>query len=133
MRRANYKRYSHSCVVRCMENTPGCICTASSVVTMTSNQKTSSRVPACLEMKLESQVRDNGYKNTYSEVMISSLVVLGRVMEIIRHSNFNHGFFIGVDEIVQSQKKRLDCSNLRSISNCADDASCLMGCKSSLV
>ena len=73
---------------------------------MTSNQKTSSRVPACLEMELESQVRGNGYKNTYSEVMISSLVVLGRVMEIIRHSNLNHGFFIGVDEIVQSHKKR---------------------------
>ena len=73
-----------------MENTPGCICTASSVVTMTSNQKTSSRVPACLEMELESQVRDNGYKNAYSEVMISSFVVLGRVMGIIRHSNFNH-------------------------------------------
>ncbi len=73
-----------------MENTPGCICTASSVVTMTSNQKTSSRVPACLEMELESQVRDNGYKNTYSEVMISSLVLSGRVMEIIRHSNVNH-------------------------------------------
>ena len=73
-----------------MENTPGCICTASSVVTMTSNQKTSSRVPACLEMELESQVRDNGYKNTYSEVMISSLVLSGRVMGIIRHSNVNH-------------------------------------------
>ena len=73
-----------------MENTPGCICTVGSVVTMTSNQKTSSRVPACLEMELESQVRDNGYKNAYSEVMISSFVVLGRVMEIIRHSNFNH-------------------------------------------
>ena len=57
---------------------------------MTSNQKTSSRVPACLAMELESQVRDNGYKNAYSEVMISSLVVSGRVMVIIRHSNFNH-------------------------------------------
>ena len=57
---------------------------------MTSNQKTSSRLPACLEMELESQVRDNGYKNAYSEVMISSLVLSGRVMEIIRHSNFNH-------------------------------------------
>ena len=50
---------------------------------MTSNQKPSSRVPACLEMELESQVRDNGYKNTYSEVMISSFVVLGWVMGII--------------------------------------------------
>ena len=57
---------------------------------MTSNQKTSSRLPACLEMELESQVRDNGYKNAYSEMMISSLVVSGRVMGIIRHSNFNH-------------------------------------------
>ena len=73
-----------------MENTPGCICTVDSLFTMTSNQKTSSRLPACLEMELESQVPDNGYKNAYSEVMISSLVVSGRVMVIIRHSNFNH-------------------------------------------
>ncbi len=57
---------------------------------MTSNQKTSSRLPACLEMELESQVRDNGYKNAYSEVMISSLVISARVMENIRNSNFNH-------------------------------------------
>ncbi|KZR87081.1 hypothetical protein MITS9508_02548 [Synechococcus sp. MIT S9508] len=57
---------------------------------MTSNPKASSRVPACLEMELESQVRDNGYKNTYSEVMISKLVVLGPVMGIIRHSKLNH-------------------------------------------
>ena len=56
---------------------------------MTSNQKPSSRVPASLEMELESQVRDNRYNNTYSEVMIFSSVVLGRVMEIIRHFNLN--------------------------------------------
>ena len=73
-----------------MENTPGRICTVGSVVTMTSNQKTSSRLPACFEMEIESQVRDNGYKNAYSEVMISSLFVSGRVMVIIRHYNFNH-------------------------------------------
>ena len=90
VRRANYKRYSHSWVFRSIENTPGCICTASSVVTITSNQKTSSRVPPCLEIELESKVCDNVYKNTCPEVMISSLVVLGRVMGIIRHSNFNH-------------------------------------------
>jgi len=41
-------------------------------------------------MELESQVRDNGYKNAYSEVMISSLVISARVMENIRNSNFNH-------------------------------------------
>ena len=41
-------------------------------------------------MELESKVRDNVYKNTCPEVMISNLVVLGRVMGIIRHSNFNH-------------------------------------------
>ena len=90
MRRANYKRSSHGCALLRIENTPGCICAASSVVSMTSHEKTSSRVIPCLEMELESKVRDNVYKNTSPEVMISSLVGLGRVMGIIRHSSFYH-------------------------------------------
>ena len=58
--------------------------------TMTLNQKTTSQEPPGLDMKLGSKVRDNVYKNTYSVVMISSLVVLGRMMGIIRHSSLNH-------------------------------------------
>jgi len=34
-------------------------------------------------MELESQFRDNAYKNTFSEVMISKIVVPGRVIDII--------------------------------------------------
>ena len=72
MRRANYKRSSHGFAVLRIENTPGCICAASFVVTMTSHEKASSRVIPCVDMELESKVRDNLYKNTSYEVMISS-------------------------------------------------------------